>query len=114
MNAANYLWLVVAFPLLGCAINAMFGGRFTKQVIAGVACGAILISFIIGLFAFFDLGTFDQASQFQSYAMYPWIAGADTRVDLSFLADPLAMVMVLVVSALAPISAGRVVVSCRL
>ncbi|HEY8743693.1 MAG TPA: NADH-quinone oxidoreductase subunit L [Chloroflexota bacterium] len=94
----GYLWLVVALPLLGCAINTLFGAAFSKRTIAAIACGAVLASFIVGLFVFLDLGTYAARDQFQLFVPYVWIGGADTHVDLSFLADPLTMVMVLVVS----------------
>ncbi len=94
----NLLWLVVALPLLGCAINALFGAAFSKRVVAAVACGSIGLAFILGIYAFLDLNTYSVQDQFKVSAPYTWIGSADTHVDLSFLADPLAMVMVLVVS----------------
>ena len=94
----GYLWLVVALPLLGCAINAIFGGAFSKRTIAAIACGSVLLAFIVGIFVFLDLGTYAVKDQFQLSVPYVWIGSADTHVDLSFLADPLSMVMVLVVS----------------
>ncbi|MCL4545562.1 MAG: NADH-quinone oxidoreductase subunit L [Chloroflexi bacterium] len=92
------LWLVVAFPLLGCAIVALFGQWLTKQAIGAVASGAVLLSFVVGLLVFFSLNGYPVDQRAQVVTPYTWIPGAQTVVNLSFLADPLSIVMVLIVS----------------
>ncbi len=92
------LWLVVALPLLGCAINAIFGQWLSKRLIGLIACGVVLLSFVVGLLVFFSLNTLPVDQRAQVVVPYTWIPGVSTTVLLSFLADPLSVVMVLIVS----------------
>ncbi len=94
----SLIWLVVVYPLAGALINTLFGKSFSKQTIGTIACGSVLLSFVTGLFAFASLSGFAQADQFQVISLYRWIGSGDTTINMSFLADPLSMVMVLVVS----------------
>jgi NADH-quinone oxidoreductase subunit L len=51
-NEFYLLGLILLFPLVGAAINGLFGRWFPKQVVWLVACGSIGLSFVVGLMSF--------------------------------------------------------------
>src|SRR5580765_6509032 len=54
----KYIWLVPLLPLLGAAINGLFGRKFkfSEQLIGGIAVGSVALSFLISLAAVFSYG----------------------------------------------------------
>jgi NADH-quinone oxidoreductase subunit L len=54
----RYIWLVPLLPLIGAAINGLFGRRFrfSEKVIGGIAVGSVALSFIISLAAVVSYG----------------------------------------------------------
>jgi NADH-quinone oxidoreductase subunit L len=56
MNFLHLIWLIPVLPLAGFAINGLLGKRFLpKQMVAGIACLAVLGSFVISAGAILDL-----------------------------------------------------------
>src|SRR3990167_10590244 len=51
-NEFYLLGLILLFPLVGAAINGLFGRWFPKQLVWLVACGSIGLSFAAGLVSF--------------------------------------------------------------
>jgi len=94
----DYLWLIPLIPLIGAAINGLAGKRFSKSVIAFIACGAAGGSFIVALLSFFDLLKLapDQRHLLKIY--FTWIESGDFVAKAEFLLDPLSAVMILVVT----------------
>ena len=37
----DYLWLIPLLPLMGSALNGIFGKRFPKPLISAIACGSM-------------------------------------------------------------------------
>ena len=54
----RYIWLVPLLPLIGAAINGLFGRRFrfSERIIGGIAVGSVALSFIISLAAVVSYG----------------------------------------------------------
>ena len=54
----KYIWLVPLLPLIGAAINGLFGRkfRFSEQLIGGIAVGSVALAFLISLSAVFSYG----------------------------------------------------------
>jgi NADH-quinone oxidoreductase subunit L len=54
----KYIWLVPLLPLIGAAINGIFGRwlRFPEKLIGGIAVGSIALSFLISLAAVYSYG----------------------------------------------------------
>ena len=54
----KYIWLVPLLPLIGAAINGLFGRkfRFSEQLIGGIAVGSVALAFLISLTAVFSYG----------------------------------------------------------
>ncbi len=51
--AQSYLWLIVALPLLGAAVNGLVGRKLGKGNVALVAISALVGSFALSLIAFY-------------------------------------------------------------
>jgi NADH-quinone oxidoreductase subunit L len=85
----RYIWLVPLLPLIGAAINGLFGRkfRFSESVIGSIAVGSVALSFLISLAAVYSYG-------FGSYSQWPkpyltsqdgfsfdWIPGGAVRIN---------------------------------
>ena len=54
----KYIWLVPLLPLIGAAINGLFGRkfRFPENLVGGIAVGSVALAFLISLTAVFSYG----------------------------------------------------------
>src|SRR6266404_4866804 len=96
MTPNLHLWAIPILPLVGAAINGLFGERFSRRAVAAVAltfCGA---AFLMALWV---------AAQFSSLslphvdpALATWLRSGNFSVDYSFAIDQLLLVMLLVVT----------------
>jgi NADH-quinone oxidoreductase subunit L len=95
MTPNLHLWLIPILPLIGAAINGLFGKRFSRRAVATVAlvfCGA---AFGMALWI---------AAQFSSLALphlellTSWLNSGGFSVDYSFALDQLSLIMLLVVT----------------
>jgi len=115
----KYIWLVPLLPLLGAAINGLFGRkfRFSETLIGSIAVGSVALAFLISVGAVFSYG-------FGSHAQWPnpyltstdsfsflWIPGgaveinhgiqsgyALLNVEWSYQLDPLSSIFMLIVT----------------
>src|SRR5438309_28224 len=84
----KFIWLVPLLPLIGAAINGIFGRwfRFPEKVIGGIAVGSVALSFLISIAAISSYG-------FSSNSLWPnpyvstqtafrWIPGGAVRQSL--------------------------------
>src|SRR6185369_13409877 len=77
----KYIWLVPLLPLVGAAINGIFGRwfRFPEKLIGGIAVGSVALSFLISLTAVYAYG-FGSEQQWpnpyvSTQTAFTWIAG---------------------------------------
>ena len=90
------LLLIPLLPLLGFVVNASLGRRLPKSVSGGLACLAMLAAFAIALMAAY---TAHQApDRFIEQTVFRWIASGDLQIPLAFRVDPLASLMILVIT----------------
>jgi len=92
----EYLWIVPLLPLLGSAVNGLFGAKWPNKVVNGVAIGSTGLSFLGALEAvreFFDGGQVLFRKEF-----FTWIAAGNFRAGFDLQMDQLTVVMVLVVT----------------
>src|SRR6266850_1934702 len=92
------LLLIPLLPFLGFLVNASFSRRLTKTVSGGVACGAMIVSFIISAAGVVRLVSLDPESRTLVNQVYTWFTSGDLRVSLTLRLDPLSAVMILVVT----------------
>jgi NADH-quinone oxidoreductase subunit L len=92
------LALIPLFPLLGFLVNASCGRRLSKALSGGVASAAMVASFVASAMIVLDLAALPAGERAIEQTLYTWIASGDFVLDLTFRVDPLAAVMILIVS----------------
>src|SRR3954463_9334384 len=96
MNENLHLWLIPVLPLIGAAINGLFGRRFPQRVVNAVALAFPGAALVQALWI---------ASQFSSLQEIPhievigrWIQAGSFTANFAYQLDQLSMVMLLVVT----------------
>ena len=92
------LALIPLFPLLGFLVNALLGRRLPKGVSGGLASLAMLASFAVSAISVWQLVGMAPESRVIDQTLYTWIASDDLDLALAFRLDPLAAVMILVIT----------------
>jgi NADH-quinone oxidoreductase subunit L len=98
MSILNYLWIIPALPLLGSAINGLFGSKWPNKIVSAVAVGSTGLSFLAALEAvreFTHLAP-ENIPWVQQY--FTWIIAGDFRAGFDLQIDHLTVVMLLVVT----------------
>jgi NADH-quinone oxidoreductase subunit L len=98
LSATTYAWLVLAFPLAGCLVNA-FGWRFLPGRAAGwIGTGAIGLAFINSIGALVMLLDKPDSGRQLTSSLWNYASAAGLDIKLGILVDPLSVFMILVVS----------------
>jgi NADH-quinone oxidoreductase subunit L len=92
--------LIPFFPLAGFLFNATIGRRLSKNVSGLVATGAMGLSFGVSAAAVWRLLQLEPVGGIRAFedTVFTWISSGGLEVPLSFRLDPLAAVMILIVS----------------
>ena len=98
----EWLWLVPVLPLVGALLNGVvLFGRISKATVTLIACGSVLLSFLVGMSAVLGyLGSAEYAAHAPFVqSLYEWIpAGGGFSVEMGFQLDTLSAVMLFVVT----------------
>ena len=84
----KYIWLVPLLPLIGAAINGIFGRwfRFSEKLIGGIAVGTVALSFLISFAAVYSYGFSGNAQWPNPYittqTAFTWIPGGAVKQSL--------------------------------
>jgi NADH-quinone oxidoreductase subunit L len=90
------LLLIPLLPLVGFIINASLGRRLPKAVSGGVACLVMVASFVVSVMSALAASRgVDHAIQ---QTVFSWIPSGDFQIPFALRVDPLASVMILVVT----------------
>ena len=92
------LALIPLFPLLGFLVNALLGRRLPKGVSGGLASLAMIASFAVSAISVWQLVGMAPESRVVDQTLYTWLASDDLDLALAFRLDPLAAVMILVIT----------------
>jgi NADH-quinone oxidoreductase subunit L len=90
----RYIWLVPLLPLIGAAINGIFGRwcRFSEKLVGGIAVGTVALSFLISVAAIYSYGFGSQQQWPNPYvttqAVFTWIPGGAVRQSLGYAQQP--------------------------
>ena len=107
MPSQNFslLGLIVLFPLIGAIINGVIGSKLPRKLVDWIACGSILLSFLMSLATINTLisGATTNAQGetvygYLSYTAYEWIYSGALHVDLAFMVDPLTSLLLLLIT----------------
>jgi NADH-quinone oxidoreductase subunit L len=98
MFILDHLWIILALPLLGAALNGLVGLRWPKWAVNWVGVGSVSLSFlsVAELIREFLALRPAQIPYFQRY--FNWISAGPFRVDFALQVDQLSIVMLFVVT----------------
>src|SRR6266404_3663842 len=88
----RFIWLVPLLPLIGAAINGIFGRwlRFPEKLISGIAVGTVALSFLISAAAIYSYGFGSDAQWPNPYVttqtVFTWIPGGAVQQTLGYAA----------------------------
>src|SRR3954469_18164099 len=91
----SWLHLIVLLPLASAAICGIAGKWLPKSWLYAAALVTVLLSFLIGLFAFVHLG--EETQSFHEIA-WNWFSAGALHVDMAFNLDRLSGALVLVIT----------------
>src|SRR5512136_1129331 len=87
------LFLLLLFPLAGGLLLAVVGRHLPRRVTESVACISVVGSLVMAILAFAEAG-----GQKYLLTLFDWIRVGDFTASMSLYYDPLAAVMVLMVT----------------
>jgi NADH-quinone oxidoreductase subunit L len=94
----HWLWLVPAFPLLGYVLLAAAGGRIGQRAVAAVGAGSVALSALLAwLVAIRFIAAPPPGFAFRQ-VLWTWMDVAGFQPTVTLYLDPLAVVMMLVVT----------------
>jgi NADH-quinone oxidoreductase subunit L len=98
MFILSHLWIILALPLAGSAINGLFGKRWPQSAVNSVAIGSVSLAFlaVAELVREFSHLAQDQIPYIGNY--FTWMIAGPFRVDFALQVDQLTIVMLFVVS----------------
>ncbi|PSJ77100.1 NADH-quinone oxidoreductase subunit L [Sphingobacteriales bacterium UPWRP_1] len=83
-------------PLAGFAVIGLWGRFFKESTIGIIGCGSILLSFFLSVFLF--LANLTGSFPAVSVKLFDWIPVANGAIGFSLMADPLSLIMLLVIT----------------
>src|SRR5262245_24645675 len=97
------LWLIPMLPLLGAAVNGLVGPRLSKRAVSIVACGVVLLAFVVSAVAVVELSGLPVEDRHVTTEIGTWlplgeVGAKDLTVSWGFTLDPLSSVMILIVT----------------
>jgi len=92
---ASLLWLIPTLPLVGAVLIGLLNRRLSRKVAGSMASGFVGLS---ALLSFATLAKVIASHKAVSQTAYKWMAVGPLDVDIGFTVDPLAAVMICVVT----------------
>jgi len=101
----NLIWLIPLLPLIGVAINGLFGRRLSRQTVGLLGTAVILAALLLSLGAVWQLAQLPADARHATVELGQWMALGSESIDgysfdirWSFSLDALSAVMLLVVT----------------
>jgi NADH-quinone oxidoreductase subunit L len=96
--STDIIALVPLLPLVGFLIVSLNVNRLSHSVASVVACGSVLISFLIAVMLFFQLVGLPAQQRSLNVIVFDWITVGNFSAQISFLIDPLSSLMLLIIT----------------
>ena len=96
MTKNLHLWVIPLLPLIGAAINGLFGRRFKNAMVSAIALLFTAASFGWAAWAVYSIWPGGPAPHIEM--LFPWITAGSFSAPFGFYLDQLSMIMVLVVT----------------
>src|SRR4029077_8911155 len=97
MTKNLHLWVIPLLPLVGAAINGLFGRRFKNAMVSAVALLFTAASFGWAGWAVYSIWPGGNSPHIENLP-FPWITAGNFSAPFGFYLDQLSMIMVLVVT----------------
>ena len=95
----NLIYMTVLLPLVGFLINGVFGRKIkNEKVIGAIGAGAVGISFLIVVGAFFQTVGLPVEQRSNTVELFTWISVAGLHIKFAYLVDQLSLTMALIVT----------------
>src|SRR5262249_854773 len=102
ITPVGLMWLIPLFPLLGAAINGLFGkllqDRYGKSAVHTVAVGAMLLAAVVAIVFFLKLLTLPADQRTLHTLAFPMVSIGAVKFDMAFAMDPLSAMMALIIT----------------
>jgi NADH-quinone oxidoreductase subunit L len=99
MPILENLWIIPLLPLLGSAINGLFGAKWTKTIVNSVALGSTGVSFLCAVEAVREfLSYYETNHKAWVKHFFDWIVAGNFSAGFDLQLDHLTVVMLLVVT----------------
>jgi NADH-quinone oxidoreductase subunit L len=99
MLILEHLWIIPLLPLVGAAINGLFGAKWPNKIVNTVALSSTGLSFVCAVEAVREfLSYYAQTQQAFRKEFFDWIVAGNFRAGFDLQMDQLTVVMVLVVT----------------
>jgi NADH-quinone oxidoreductase subunit L len=103
MPMLNYIWIILALPILGAAINGLLGKRFPKAVVNSVAIGSVTLTFVAVCELVREFWSLPAAQIPWVRTYFTWMAAGELtdhpfRINFALQLDQLTVIMLLTVS----------------
>lgn len=96
MNAL--IGLIPLIPLLGFLIIGLLNKNLSKGIASVIACGSVLISFVLAIVVFFNILNAFEGQSSLTFIVFEWINTSGFSASFSFLVDPLSSLMLLIIT----------------
>lgn len=93
MSVEQLLPLVLLLPLIGGFVNGVFGKKLPKVIVGSIATAAVVISFLIGLTIFFQLGDKPVVKH-----LFTVMSFGELELNARLMADNLSIWMTLIIT----------------
>ncbi|HET7819142.1 MAG TPA: NADH-quinone oxidoreductase subunit L [Bacteroidia bacterium] len=91
----NLVWLIPTFPLLGFVLLGLFGKNLSKNTVALIGCGTMLLALALSLGIFIEAK--DNATGI-TIKLFDWINTGNFSAPFAFLVDPLSLLFLLIIT----------------
>jgi NADH-quinone oxidoreductase subunit L len=98
MPVLSYLWIIPLLPLAGAAANGIFGRRWTKNVISGVALSSTTLAFLLALEGVREFLSLSPREIPWIRTYFTWISAGGFQANFALQVDQLTVIMLLVVT----------------
>jgi NADH-quinone oxidoreductase subunit L len=98
MFILDHLWIIIALPLLGAAINGLLGKNFSKPAVNSVGISSIALAFLSFLELVREYAQLPAGQILEPKTYFTWITAGQFKVDFSLQVDQLTIVMLGVVT----------------
>ncbi|HEY7304666.1 MAG TPA: NADH-quinone oxidoreductase subunit L [Bryobacteraceae bacterium] len=94
----HLLWLIPAFPFTSAVVLALTGSRFSRRLIAWLGTASIALSALVAILTAAQFLQSPPVGNAWTQHLWVWMDVAGFRPEIAFYFDPVALVMVLVVT----------------